>query len=322
MYKFAEHPLNRQRGVGPEVYPIWIHQYKLAMCLIPKNAITMWKMVLLRMIEPQNDQKWWIFDTKIHANRALKKRRLTPPWFAESDIDIIYEEESSHFVVTVRDPLERALSGYLHFQWSFKAAQEFKDFPSYLFKMRDNQKAINQHVREQHLFCDLDRAHSRYQEFAFSNISDRRRLLDSVGEGIWDEIGATGWHPAAHLNVPQTLRKFPQIMENATRWEHHQSLINFSAPSDHSMFARAKVTSYYSNVTLIAEMMRFYRRDYQLFDILTVPDWICEIVDGDTLKEEVSILLVEIEALSMEKYPPCYGMLKQCVQSEGDGCVI
>ena len=171
---------------GPEINPVFIKNSNLVMCLIPKNGITLWKLVLLRLLYPNNtiennDKKWWIMDQSIHNNKDISKNRINFNLYLNykkigynnytKQKHLMLSDKSLKFITIIRDPLERVLSGYIYFRWYFKIYNSINFAQKCLFKERDTKNNIvNQHVREQHLFCNLDYLYpKRYDIYLFNN---------------------------------------------------------------------------------------------------------------------------------------------------------
>ena len=265
-------------GIGPETNPVYVKKYKFVQCLIPKNGIVYQKMVILKMLNPTEDSRWWILGDGIHFVSDISSNRLMLGNFNEEELDTIYNDESIKFFVFIRDPLQRALSGYLYFNW-FIRAKSFDDLVPHLKRMMEENQVIDQHVRPQHLFCDLDHAINRFIQLSFNNRTHRKLFFDIVDPtgNLWDEVGSKGWHPALHETLNERYKRQGVNFFNYSMDTSKQSVVDFKPPTQHSMSTTSKLFKFF-NMDNIADLILFYLRDYQLFQ-LSLPDFICNVID-------------------------------------------
>eukprot|EP01084_Bolivina_argentea_P016893 31560_1 len=238
-----------------EISAYTIPHHKIVFCGIPKNAISMWKMVLLRI----HKKKWWLTTQgKIHAmENGLSNFRLWDKNF--SYVESIMNDPSWYKAVFIRDPLERILSAVLDKGYTLKLTWE--TFHQYLLEttMKKGYHFIDQHFRPQHKFCDLYKYADKYHIFSFHNNMDRRIFFED--NRLWDEYGSNGWSIEEQKN---NLSKKHNIVKFQNVFRRH------SIKSD-------KYISQAYNIKKIAVMLKYYQYDYILFN-LTLPEWICPIV--------------------------------------------
>ena len=314
IYDKAFHAManNLTKGIGPELNPVYIDEYNFAVCMIPKNGIVLLKMIILRILNPLNDEKWWIMDGDIHDNPQIYQRRLIPANFNETQISNIYNNKSIKFFVFIRDPLQRALSGYLYFNWKLKI-NSFHDLPKYIWNKIEKHEIINQHIRPQHLFCDLDHTITRYIQFSFHNHSHRKSLLDGINPNLWNEIGKTKWHPLYHekLNEEYKQQSNVKFIDYSVMDKNKQSLIDFESPTFHSVSTNDKLLEYFT-MDIISDLLIIYKRDYQLFK-LKLPDFICQVINIERNKYQPTDFQTKHKTLlntiytnfELDQYPSC-----------------
>eukprot|EP01084_Bolivina_argentea_P066659 121530_1 len=255
MYQWHFFPRNT------ELSPYIIPNHKIIFCGIAKNAISMWKMVILRLLD-NNVPEWWLPTQRSihsHSKNGLSKYRLRNMNF--SAINQIINDPTWYKVVFIRDPLERALSGVLDkgFVEKVKFDHTFIEYLTNTMIERGPHK-INQHLRPQHKFCDLYKYKDKYRILSYHNRTHRKQFLDD--NGLWDTYGATGWHESDH--------------DGSNTLGYKYDLTHFGSAGGHSKKASSYVVKMYS-VGMLAALLEYYQYDYILFN-LKVPDWICQVV--------------------------------------------
>ena len=215
---------NFRKDRSPEISPFYFDKNKnpnafggksLVFCGIAKNAISLWKMVFLRALNGSVDNWWLTKQSEIHAwETGLNDHRMwrigDPPGSDPYRVSRVMNDPSILKAVFIRDPLERALSGYLDKAYLFKKeGLTWNGFPNWLVKKYIGEQnhgnsliirgwmGIDQHFRPQSLFCDLRRWIHKYNVFSFHDPWDRKRFIDKLDPsgGFWKEIGKSGWSP-------------------------------------------------------------------------------------------------------------------------------
>ena len=250
-----------------ELSAYFIPQHKIIFCGIPKNAISMWKMVLLRLHD-DNVKEWWLPSiAKIHDwGNGLQQYRLHHLNFTQ--VSKWMNDPSWYKAVFIRDPLERALSGIMNKGRIIGNIEWGVSFIQYLSNTSvDSKKGkhlIDQHIRPQYTFCDLYKWIDKYHIFSYHNKLDKKRFLDD--NGLWDKYGSNGWSPNDHpkMNtdgIVYNLTEFGNVFKGHGRKTIVQLLQKY-------------------NVKLVSFLLGYYQYDYILFN-LKIPEWICGVIDKD-----------------------------------------
>ena len=96
------------RNRNTELSPYYVPHHKIIFCGIPKNAISMWKMVILRLLDDKVPEWWLTTQATIHAwQNGLQDYRL---WHLNvTQVTQWMTDPSWYKVAFIRDPLERTL---------------------------------------------------------------------------------------------------------------------------------------------------------------------------------------------------------------------
>ncbi|ETO24485.1 hypothetical protein RFI_12672 [Reticulomyxa filosa] len=310
-----------RRDRSPEVSPFVFLPQKFVFCGIAKNAISMWKMVFLRML----GKPWWLPAQKdVHAwETGINNYRM---WSrSSSEMSKILHDKNFHKAVFIRDPLERALSALLD-----KVEKEpyfvcLSSPPPFFFFLIFSSYKKQKNDRPQHMYCDLYKYRDLYTVYDFRNKSHRKLFLEKVQ--LYESVGKDKWHSDDHD---------PNVTDKKNTVGH--SIMSFDVVEKrHAKQAGNKVTQHFT-MQLVAHLLDFYRMDYILFD-LPLPQWICDLFDSNFVsqklqknkpwqqlkKEEkhgVSVhyhFLVQmystIRTFPSHLQPSCMGALQQCISN-------
>eukprot|EP01083_Nonionella_stella_P177083 621413_1 len=265
-----------------ETSPYLIPKHKIIFCGIPKNAISMWKMVLLRL----NALEWWLpTQRQIHAaENGLGSYRLMDKNWAQ--VDEMMNDPTWYKAVFIRDPLERALSAVLDKGFVYKI--KWETFIEYL--QSHSPLEVDQHFRPQHQFCDLYKYHKQYHIFAHNNPSHKKMFFDD--NGLWDKYGSSGWSREEHEDKPKH-KNIPNIKGNFTHFEN--------VFRRHSLGSTKKLLRKYT-IPQLSFLLKYYQYDYILFNI-SIPHWICYLLPShyEQMTKFVSEQSVKTTAIKLRR---------------------